>query len=33
MPISAKFVAAISLLLWLGAILAGNEVPALSGLG
>lgn len=33
MPIGAKLVAAISLLLWLGAILAGNEVPALSGIG
>ena len=32
-PIWAKLVAAISLLLWVGAILAGNEVPALSGLG
>ena len=33
MPIGAKLVAAVSLLLWVGAILAGNEVPALSGLG
>jgi hypothetical protein len=29
----AKALAAISLLLWLGAILAGVEVPALSGIG
>jgi hypothetical protein len=33
MPIGAKLVAAVSLLLWVGAILAGNELPALSGLG
>lgn len=33
MPKGAKIIAAISLLLWVGAILAGNEVPALSGLG
>jgi hypothetical protein len=33
MPIGAKLVAGVSLLLWVGAILAGNEVPALSGLG
>jgi len=33
MPVSAKLIAAVSLLLWVGAILAGNEVPALSGLG
>jgi hypothetical protein len=33
MPMGAKLVAAVSLLLWVGAILAGNEVPALSGLG
>lgn len=33
MPMGAKLIAAISLLLWVGAILAGNEVPALSGLG
>jgi len=32
-PIWAKLIALISLLLWIGAILAGNEVPALSGLG
>ena len=33
MPVWAKLLAAISLLLWVGAILAGNELPALSGLG
>jgi hypothetical protein len=33
MPIGARLLAAVSLLLWVGAILAGNEVPALSGLG
>jgi hypothetical protein len=33
MPMWAKLIAAVSLLLWVGAILAGNEVPALSGLG
>ena len=33
MPAAAKIVAAISLLLWLGAILAGVEVPAISGIG
>ena len=33
MPMGAKVIAAISLLLWVGAILAGNELPALSGLG
>lgn len=33
MPLGAKLVASISLLLWVGAILAGNELPALSGLG
>ena len=33
MPMGAKLIAAISLLLWVGAILAGNELPALSGLG
>jgi hypothetical protein len=32
-PAWAKIVAAISLLLWVGAILAGVEVPALSGMG
>ena len=33
MPMGAKFIATISLLLWVAAILAGNELPALSGLG
>jgi hypothetical protein len=33
MPMGAKVIAAISLLLWVGAIVAGNELPALSGLG
>ena len=33
MPMAAKLIATISLLLWVGAILAGNELPALSGLG
>jgi hypothetical protein len=33
MPVAAKVVAAISLLLWVGAILAGVEVPAVSGIG
>jgi hypothetical protein len=32
-PAAAKVVAVISLLLWVGAILAGNEVPAISGIG
>ena len=32
-PLVAKLIALISLLLWVGAILAGNEVPALSGIG
>jgi hypothetical protein len=32
-PAAAKLVALISLLLWVGAILAGVEVPALSGIG
>jgi hypothetical protein len=32
-PVLAKCVAFVSLLLLLGAILAGNEVPALSGIG
>ena len=32
-PLAAKVVAAISLLLWIGAILAGVEVPAVSGIG
>jgi hypothetical protein len=33
MPLAAKVVAAISLLLWIGAIFAGVEVPAVSGIG
>jgi hypothetical protein len=33
MPAVAKFAAAVSLLLWLGAILAGVDIAALSGLG
>ena len=33
MPVAAKVVATISLLLWIGAILAGVEVPAVSGIG
>lgn len=33
MPAAAKLVALISLLLWVGAILAGVELPARSGLG
>jgi hypothetical protein len=32
-PLLAKVVAVVSLLLWVGAILAGVEVPALSGIG
>lgn len=32
-PMVAKVVAAISLLLWIGAILWGSEIPALEGLG
>jgi uncharacterized membrane protein len=32
-PAGAKVVALVSLLLWVGAILAGVEVPALSGIG
>ena len=32
-PIVAKLVAFVSLALWIGAILAGVEVPALTGLG
>ena len=27
MPISAKLIATVSLLLWVGAILAGNQLP------
>jgi hypothetical protein len=33
MPVAAKVVALISILLWLGAILVSVEVPALTGLG
>jgi uncharacterized membrane protein len=33
MPATAKTLALVSLLLWIGAILAGVEVPALSGIG
>ena len=33
MPVTARLVALISILLWLGAILASVEVPALTGLG
>jgi len=33
MPITARLVAVISLVLWLGAMLASVEVPALTGLG
>ncbi|PYU27548.1 MAG: hypothetical protein DMG32_06405 [Acidobacteria bacterium] len=32
-PATAKVVALLSLVLWIGAILAGVEVPALSGIG
>jgi len=32
-PASAKVIAAVSLMLWLGAILAGVDIAALSGLG
>jgi hypothetical protein len=32
-PASAKVIAALSLILWLGAILAGVDIAALSGLG
>jgi uncharacterized membrane protein len=32
-PASAKVIAAVSLILWLGAILAGVDIAALSGLG
>jgi hypothetical protein len=32
-PASAKVIAAVSLLLWIGAILAGVDIAALSGLG
>lgn len=33
MPIGAKFVALISIILWVGAILVSVEVPAISGVG
>ena len=33
MPVAARLVAVISLVLWLGAMLASVEVPALTGLG
>jgi len=33
MPASAKFIAVLSIGLWIGAILAGVEVPALTGVG
>ena len=33
MPVTAKVVALISILLWLGAMLVSVEVPALTGLG
>jgi uncharacterized membrane protein len=33
MPASAKLLAAVSILLWIGAIVAGVEVPALTGVG
>ena len=33
MPVTARFVALISILLWLGAILVSVEIPALTGLG
>ncbi|PYR64053.1 MAG: hypothetical protein DMF87_08680 [Acidobacteria bacterium] len=33
MPVTARLVALVSILLWLGAILASVEVPALTGLG
>ncbi len=32
-PATAKLLAGISILLWLGSILAGTELPALTGLG
>jgi hypothetical protein len=32
-PASAKVLASISLLLWIGSILAGVEIAAISGLG
>ena len=33
MPLTARFVAVISIVLWLGAMLVSVEVPALTGLG
>jgi hypothetical protein len=33
MPVTARVVALISILLWLGAILVSVEIPALTGLG
>jgi uncharacterized membrane protein len=33
MPASAKVLAAVSIVLWIGAIVAGVEVPALTGVG
>jgi uncharacterized membrane protein len=33
MPASAKVLAAVSIVLWIGAIIAGVEVPALTGVG
>jgi uncharacterized membrane protein YbaN (DUF454 family) len=33
MPASAKLVAFVSICLWVGAIIAGVEVPALTGVG
>jgi len=33
MPLTARFVAMISIVLWLGALLISVEVPALTGLG
>ena len=33
MPASAKVLAALSIVLWIGAIIAGVEVPALTGVG
>jgi hypothetical protein len=33
MPVTARLVALISIVLWLGAILVSVEIPALTGLG
>jgi hypothetical protein len=33
MPVDAKFIALVSILLWAGAIVAGVEVPALTNVG